>query len=354
MSGAPPPTSPRGRSQSRRRRFGFFNLFGFATDASSASTKSNSSRRSHNDGSGSSGSSRNSSENAREHRAEERSQDDIADSSTPSPECPPSKEATARQQQSSDVLARGKPSEVAGASPLARATVATAPSICSRAAPQPINIHSYDTSDRPLYHAKSAGSPGDSMGASLDIGDHYPSSMSASASSFSAMRVRAPNHPGSQIRTCPIPERLRLQLRDASAHDSTDSSSPTITASSYSAQTPTDSPRILQGAVAQAPLVRRRGTIGTGGGLARRSPKDLDAVPTSQALPAAHSPRAGKAVLPLARRTSSSYSSWSVATPTSTYGAADGVAAAAATTSQNDHGMLPDWEAADQQQPLSA
>ncbi|KAJ2335976.1 rim15, signal transduction response regulator, partial [Coemansia sp. RSA 2681] len=48
------------------------------------------------------------------------------------------------------------------------------------------------------------------------------------------------------------------------------------------------------------------------------------------------------------------YSSWSVATPTSTYGAADGVAVAAATTSQNDHGMLPDWEAADQQQPLSA
>ncbi|KAJ2829029.1 hypothetical protein FBU31_002783, partial [Coemansia sp. 'formosensis'] len=183
------------------------------------------------------------------------------------------------------------------------------------------------------------------MDASLDIGDHCPSSPSVGAPSFSAMRGRAPHHPGSQIRTCPIPERLRLQLRDASAHDSTDSSSPTITASSYSAQTLTDSPRTLQGA--HAPLVRRRGTTGTGGSLARRSPKNLDAVATPQATPAAHSPRAGKSVLPLARRTSSSYSSWSAATPTSTYGTADSVPAA---TAQNDYGMLPDWESAGKQQ----
>ncbi|KAJ2491275.1 rim15, signal transduction response regulator [Coemansia sp. RSA 2050] len=158
------------------------------------------------------------------------------------------------------------------------------------------------------------------------------------------MRGRTPHHPGSQIRTCPIPERLRLQLREASAHDSTDSSSPTIAASSYSAHTPTDSPRMLQGA--QAPLVRRRGTTGTSGSLTRRSPKDLDA----PVVPAAHSPRTSKAVLPLARRTSSSYSSWSVATPTSTYATSDSVAAM-----QNDGGMLPDWETAGQQPlPMSS
>ncbi|KAJ2883818.1 rim15, signal transduction response regulator [Coemansia aciculifera] len=227
-------------------------------------------------------------------------------------------------------------------------TTATAPSISIRpsatstAAPQPINILSHDTSDRLAYHADS---PGNSMGASLDIGD-----MSAGTSSFCAMRGRTAHQPGTQIRTCPIPERLRLQLRDASVHDSTDSNSPTIAASSYSAQTLTDSPRTLQGA--QAPPVRRRGTTGTGGSLARRSPKDLDAAATPQALPVAHSPRVGKAILPLARRTSSSYSSWSAATPTSTYGTADSV-----TATQNDQGMLPDWESAgqqQQQQPMSS
>ncbi|KAJ2745695.1 rim15, signal transduction response regulator [Coemansia sp. BCRC 34301] len=269
-------------------------------------------------------------------------------------QCLPSSEAAAHQQQhqSSDVLVREKSSDTAAA-----ATGNTLPIVSHglgsvRTAPQPINIHLHDSGDRPLYHDKSADSPEGSMGALLDIGDQYPSSMSVSASSFSAMRGRTAHHPGSHIRTCPIPERLRLQLRDTGAHDSTDSSSPTITSSSYSARTPTDSPRTLHGAVSQAPLARRRGTLGAGGGMARRSPKDLDTVASPQALPATHSPRAGKAVIPLARRTSSNYSSWSMATPTPTYSTADG--AAAGTTVPGDHGMLPDWETADQQQPLSA
>ncbi|KAJ2474024.1 rim15, signal transduction response regulator [Coemansia sp. RSA 2322] len=220
----------------------------------------------------------------------------------------------------------------------------------ARATPQPINIQLHDADDWTQYHARPVAIRGNSAGESFGAVDNSMSSLSVSASPFSTMRARTPHGPSSQIRTCPIPERLRLQLRDASAHDSTDSSSPTVTAPSYLTRTPTDQHHTP---IAAAPRVRRRGTISMGfsgvaaGGTreARQSPKDLDALAAPHPLLTAHSPHSAKTPAPLARRTSSSYSSWSAATPTSAFGTFDGSTTAAA--AQTDHaGVLPEWETA--------
>ncbi|KAJ2588255.1 rim15, signal transduction response regulator, partial [Coemansia sp. RSA 1797] len=169
------------------------------------------------------------------------------------------------------------------------------------AIPQPISIGLHASTE----HASTSGLG--SSKATARIAGHF--------APVSPVRGRADS---GQIRTCPIPERLRLQLKDQT-HGAGDSSSPTL----YSASTATESPRMIP-----EPRSRRRGTIGVFG----------STVADKQV-----SPRTDKIVIPMARRTSST-STWSTATPTSS--AADSVPATV--TSQADSTSVPDWEPASQ------
>ncbi|KAJ2644054.1 hypothetical protein IW137_002193, partial [Coemansia sp. RSA 1287] len=169
------------------------------------------------------------------------------------------------------------------------------------AIPQPISIGLHASTE----HASTSGLG--SSKATARIAGHF--------APVSPVRGRADS---AQIRTCPIPERLRLQLKDQT-HGAGDSSSPTL----YSASTATESPRMIP-----EPRSRRRGTIGVFG----------STVADKQV-----SPRTDKIVIPMARRTSST-STWSTATPTSS--AADSVPATV--TSQADSTSVPDWEPASQ------
>ncbi|KAJ1995749.1 rim15, signal transduction response regulator [Coemansia spiralis] len=155
------------------------------------------------------------------------------------------------------------------------------------------------------------------------------------------------------IRTCPIPEKLRLHLRDQTSY-STDSSSPTTVISS--ANTLSDSPRIMPDS-----RVRRRGTVsgGVAGGSwtkdsqntlysspdqhnARRRPSASGVFPRhdKQTVPGTVSSLASG---PMARRTSSNNSSWSVATPTSATEMASDSASIAGTAYGGYNILLPGW-----------
>ncbi|KAJ1769772.1 rim15, signal transduction response regulator [Coemansia sp. RSA 1813] len=158
----------------------------------------------------------------------------------------------------------------------------------------------------------------------------------------------------SMIRTCPIPERLRLHKKDIQDYSAENSSPGQIVSS---ANTLADSPRTLPDHG-----VHRRATVSTsstGGTLdadRRNAPRTPDQ-PLSMKKPSviSASPRNEKqhptktlsSVAPgsAARRTSSTNSSWSVATPTSASDIAGDNAVAPGTMLCGGYSaFLPDWE----------
>ncbi|KAJ2082314.1 rim15, signal transduction response regulator [Coemansia sp. RSA 988] len=145
----------------------------------------------------------------------------------------------------------------------------------------------------------------------------------------------------SQIRTCPIPERLQMQFRDQETSDYG-----SLSTTPWSASTTAESPRMQPEARA-----RRRGTVGFLGQATsdpRHSALTFDKQPSSFRLSTGEfSPRVDKFAMPLARRTSSNNSSWSAATPTSALSTNDTIPVSAPPQA-SDGGFLPEWEPASQ------
>ncbi|KAJ2724986.1 rim15, signal transduction response regulator [Coemansia sp. Benny D115] len=411
------------RSHARRRRFGFFSIFGFNADVSDAETKDASvdadapGQNANPDLSSSSGGSSKDNNSRRSATSvalgdagggsQNSSRRTSTSMSTSTSTSSGSRTGDAQGEDTRHQPAGGggvsgsghiaKSSEADGALPpgtrsmddidvtqqlaAAQATSLTDPDKTTdprQVTPQPINIAA--RSDR-LRHTIDdlGGSSADISGSNTSTAfrsihqspQQYPQHQSQSQSQNLSMNMNlnqqlSPSLPhghqrqSSQIRTCPIPERLRLQLRDSSVHpDSLESSSPTIAPNS--ARASVDSPRTLTES-----RVRRRGTIATAGGsvgigslASRESRRNLygpvfadkdKATPIGMVSAGEGSPRFEKAslVAPVARRTSSTHSSWSVATPTSTFGAtaaADDASSPVMASSQIDYGIsLPDWD----------
>ncbi|KAJ2502968.1 rim15, signal transduction response regulator [Coemansia sp. RSA 1972] len=283
MSGTRGPKPQRNRSRQKRRRFGFLNLFGFSGDTY--------------DDSNDDGSSESSSRSQRQQSSSRNSSDrDHGDDSTAQPPEAPSEPVANKEASTVDGNAVIEMPSLGAANNRMLANTDVS------AMPRPISIGLHASTE----HASTSGLG--SSKATARIAGHF--------APVSPVRGRADS---AQIRTCPIPERLRLQLKDQT-HGAGDSSSPTL----YSASTATESPRMIP-----EPRSRRRGTIGAF---------------SSSAADKQVSPRTDKIVIPMARRTSSNTSTWSTATPTSS--TADSVPATVA--SQADSTSVPDWEPASQ------
>ncbi|KAJ1862462.1 rim15, signal transduction response regulator, partial [Coemansia sp. RSA 2703] len=208
----------------------------------------------------------------------------------------------------------------------------------------PINIA--NRGDRRSYREEDNAAASSSIDMASEISGSVASSAAAMTMREDPSMLNQNQHRGSQIRTCPIPERLRLQMRDT-ASESVDSNSPTITPSS--ARALVDTPRTLI-----ENRVRRRGTVGSaissGNRASRQSTHGSDkAMPMGLSSTGDFSPRLEKSVvaMPVARRTSSNYSSWSAATPTSAFGNVTSDEIPPADYSST----LPDWDQQRQQQP---
>ncbi|KAJ2667027.1 rim15, signal transduction response regulator [Coemansia sp. RSA 1199] len=288
MSGTRGPKPQRNRSRHKRRRFGFLNLFGFSGDTYDESNDD--------------GSSESSSRSQRQQSSSRNSSDrDHGDDSTAQPPEAPSEPVANKEASTVDANAVIELPSLGAANNRMFANTDVS------AMPRPISIGLHASTE----HASTSGLG--SSKATARIAEHF--------APVSPVRGRADS---AQIRTCPIPERLRLQLKDQT-HGVGDSSSPTL----YSASTVTESPRMIP-----EPRSRRRGTIGAFGSTA--ADKQV-------------SPRTDKIVIPMTRRTSSNTSTWSTATPTSS--AADSVPATV--TSQADSTSVPDWEPASQSSVLT-
>ncbi|KAJ2358577.1 rim15, signal transduction response regulator [Coemansia sp. RSA 2618] len=297
--GSTAPKQSRGRSRQKRRRFGFLNLFGFSGDAYEAEGNDDGSSESSNHTRSERSGSRSSSEtDGRDHG--------LCDSTAQPPDAPsePAEDKGASMRDANAVISSS--GGVAGKGD----SVTTDVSVSAR----PINFGRQSISNEHAAAYADSSGPG-----------HFAAITPTRRQGLAD---------GTQIRTCPIPERLRLQLKEQ-ASGLGDSGSPT----SLSASTATESPRMIPEAKA-----RRRGTIGAFSGVA------VDARhmgPDKQ-----HSPRVEKMPISLARRTSSNNSTWSTATPTSALSTAD--SASATVTSQADASTLPDWEPASQQSSAKA
>ncbi|KAJ2455015.1 rim15, signal transduction response regulator [Coemansia sp. RSA 2336] len=299
-------SSFRGRSRQKRRRFGFLNLFGFSGDsyeaeaddiASPAGSPRSHSRQSPK-------SSRSSSRSRKGDNSHAIADHDHQDSSAQPVE--ESSEPTAAVDSGLDAP-NNQPNAVISSSP-AKMTYTT----CNVSA-----------SSRPIS--------GVLQGSSNPQQEEQP--IAGHFATITPMRRPELTGASPQIRTCPIPERLRLQIRDSTAGIS-DSYSPT--AGSVSASTAIESPRAIPDG-----RPRRRGTIGAFGTSADSSKNDKH---ISRA--AEYSLYAEKTAIPFARRTSSNNSAWSTVTPTSVASGGDTIPAAA--KSQTDHGVLPEWDQAGQ------
>ncbi|KAJ2370212.1 rim15, signal transduction response regulator [Coemansia sp. RSA 2610] len=336
--GSTAPKHPRGRSRQKRRRFGFLNLFGFSGDAYEAEDADSTSldnSRSHSERSRSTSRSRNSSDSSGSGSGKDHG---IGDGTAQPPGAPsgPINAATPK----GPAAAANKHDDVSAVIPSS-----------SGAAGERIPVSSSASAiSQPISFGLQVGSQRQQPGASaLDAHGRSGSDNAAPARSvpghFAAIspahRIE-PSDSGSQIRTCPIPERLRLQLRDPVPGQS-DTNSPA--SASYSVSTVADSPRMI-------PEIRprRRGTIGAFGSAVAdtRHTHASDKHPSRLAA-GEYSPRVEKIPIPLARRTSSNNSAWSTVTPTSAMSTADSVSATA--MSQADSSVLPDWEQVGQQPP---
>ncbi|KAJ1965738.1 rim15, signal transduction response regulator [Dipsacomyces acuminosporus] len=153
---------------------------------------------------------------------------------------------------------------------------------------------------------------------------------SASAPSLSAPRKSSYSNQAAQIRTCPIPEKLRLQIVDTT-QDSVASSSPTAISPTY---TSVDSGKMTS--------MHRRPS--------RRSLQGSDGVTMRRTSGHDHPVSDRPVAAPVAKRTNSTNSTWSTVTPTSPFGTADSMPANLMGT-QNDSVLLPDWDAS--YQPLA-
>ncbi|KAJ1723819.1 rim15, signal transduction response regulator [Coemansia erecta] len=346
-----------GRSHSRRKRFGFFSIFGFHTDSNDNSRKNDdvsldasgnnssgqsSSTPSDRGGSQSISSSRRTStsstrslEKSTEHS---HSLDDTASRSSRS-QHPDSIPGNDRDEPS----AHGDGGDVAARHAASEALFAMSKHSSARLTPQPINIA--NRGDRRSYREEDNAAASSSIDMASEISGSVASSAAAMTMREDPALLHQLQHRGSQIRTCPIPERLRLHMRDT-ASESVDSNSPTITPSSVRA--PVDTPRTLIES-----RVRRRDTIGSavsaGNRESRRKAYGSDkVVPIGLSSAGDFSPRLEKTAvaMPVARRTSSNYSSWSAATPTSVFGTIAGDDVPQADYSST----LPDWDQQQQQQ----
>ncbi|KAJ2633553.1 rim15, signal transduction response regulator [Coemansia sp. RSA 1290] len=193
------------------------------------------------------------------------------------------------------------------------------------------------SSAKRAYSTCNVSAPSWPISGVLQVGSNPPQEeQPTTAGHFATITpMRKPEFTGAspQIRTCPIPERLRLQIRDNTAGIA-DSYSPT--AESVSASTAIESPRTIPEG-----RPRRRGTIGAFGTSTDSSKNDKH---ISRA--AEYSPYAEKAAIPFARRTSSNNSAWSTVTPTSVASGGDSVPATV--TSQTDNGVLSERDQAGQ------
>ncbi|KAJ2607509.1 hypothetical protein H4S08_004803, partial [Coemansia sp. RSA 1365] len=216
---------PQSRSRSTRRRFGFLNLFGFNTDAydisdqdrgtSTSTTSSRSSSRSHS-------SAGTASDDGRER--------DRASSTTTQPQ------DTGTDNRSGDAIADAVQSSSAAATapvvPAVSHHPANAELQTSNSQPQ---LGISGTHPHPDFNdVAGADFEGTQAGDSVSVSPEHPGGLpivSACKNEHSTS--------GSLIRTCPIPERLQIQLRE---QESVDQGSLSMTP--WSASTTADSPRM--------------------------------------------------------------------------------------------------------------
>ncbi|KAJ2776896.1 rim15, signal transduction response regulator, partial [Coemansia interrupta] len=362
MSGNPSSrTRGGGRSHSRRKRFGFFSIFGFHTDTNDDTCRNDdvSLEASGNNSSGQSSSTPSDRGGSQSVSSSRRTSTSSTRSLERTMEQGHSLEDTASRSSRSqrtdsipgddrnELPAHGDGSDVSARHAASEALLAMGKLNSARLTPQPINIA--NRGDRRSYREEDNAA----ASSSIDMASEISASVASSAAAMtmrddpSMLLQHQHQHRGSQIRTCPIPERLRLHMRDT-ASESVDSNSPTITPSS--ARALVDTPRTLIES-----RVRRRDTVGsatsTGNRESRRMAYGSDkAVPIGLSSAGDSSPRLEKSAvaMPVARRTSSNYSSWSAATPTSVFGTV-----ASDEMPQADYSStLPDWDQQQQQSGL--
>ncbi|KAJ2806792.1 rim15, signal transduction response regulator [Coemansia guatemalensis] len=322
---------PQSRSRSKMRRFGFLNLFGFNTDACDVGSEGGSalnSTASSRSSSRSCSRSHSSSEGAASNDGRGR---DRSSSTTAQPQ------GAGKDIVSGDAIA----DDAVQSSPAATAAVLDANY-------DPANVELQTSSSRLHLDVSGTRPHPDSnvtVGAGVDGaragGSEFAQPVHPDGLPITPAREKEYASSGSQIRTCPIPERLQMQLREQEAAEYG-----SLSTTPWSASTTTESPRIQPEARA-----RRRGTVGSFGHVAtdsRHSALPSDKQPSSFRLSTGEfSPRIGKLAMPLARRTSSNNSSWSTATPTSALSTADSIPAPVAPQT-SDGGFLPEWEPASQ------